>query len=359
MTQKKVALITILVLLIILIILSFIIKIPYTINSHGIVLPLKEWTLTKVSDGNLLYVKKNNLTNNISNYAIKEFQRGDAVEFNLVDGISDKDFVRKGDTIGYINSNELQRRLLDLKGQLEEQRYLLQVYKTGEKPEDVTLAKNKVVLAKQELETREKIFNRVLQLYKDTLIADKDYEEAYNAYKVKQYNYDIALAGLNAIITGAKREQIDYVKSQINTLEAHIEQLRKRIDAYTIVSPISGIVIRQKGNNGDNSLIFKVADISQMLVVLPVEFYEINYISFGQEVELSFNALRTKPVARIVSIDNTIQMLNRRQSVFVTAALENPPENILMNMMVESKIKCDLITPREYLKRTMQTIYEN
>ncbi len=359
MRPKKIVTAVLSTVLLLAIVLIFYIEVPYTIRSHGIVMPLEEWTLTKVGDGNLLSVHKNNLTNSINSFSINEFQRGDAAGFQIKKNINKHNFIRKGDTIGYVNSNELQRKLIALKGELNEQNYLLQVYATGQKPEEIKLARDKVALAKQELKTQQKIFDRIDMLHKDTLIAPKDYELALNALHVKQYNLDIARSHLQALTTGSKEEEISYIKSRINTLEAHIEQLQSRIDSYVIRSPISGQILRQKGGNSDDDHIIKIADMSQMLVVMPVNFYETQYIDYGQQVDLGFNALGSHLQGHIVSVDNTVQMLNRRQSIFITALIDNSTDKLLTNMMVESRIRCDKVSVKEYLKRAIQTIYEN
>ena len=51
-------------------------------------------------------------------YGVTEFQRGDVVQFLLNPKMSNQKYVLAGDTIGWIVSNEEQRNLIQLKGEL-------------------------------------------------------------------------------------------------------------------------------------------------------------------------------------------------------------------------------------------------
>lgn len=134
--------------------------ISFRTKTKMVIHPTEEWELCKTIDGNLISVHKNHRKNYVQNYAVTEFQRGDAVRFVLNPKIFDKEQLTIGDTIGYVYSNEEQRRLIQLLGQLGVLSAELEFHTTGQKPEDVLFAERKLILAQQELETQRKLMRR-------------------------------------------------------------------------------------------------------------------------------------------------------------------------------------------------------
>ena len=366
MSRKTITVISILSVLIIIIVFSFYIKIPYTISSKGLIYPVKEWTLSKTTNGNLLNVLKDNRTNTINHYSVTEFDRGDASEFILNKDIFKTNSVNKGDTVGYIISNDEQLKLLELEGKLVTEKDLYSVYSTGQKPEDIQHQKELLDLAFQEMLSQQKIFERINKLYKDSLISKNDYEVAFNDLNVKEHKYKIAQSSLSSAETGAKSEQLNLNKSLIQSLEYQIEQTKKKIKSNTILSPISGAIVKQKASNVDNKgnlvdidNIIKVVDTSSLLAVLPVEFYEINHLKNGGKVIFNFNLNTGTIEGNIIDIDNTIQMLSRREVIFVTVEITKKAEQAKINMIVDADIDCGIINMKEYLKRLFNAVTEN
>ncbi len=340
------------------------VALPYNIRTKGIIYPSKEWRIVKTDDGTLLNVLKNNLNNTISYYSVTEFQRGDIAEFVVNDAVYNKQKINEGDTIGYIKSNEEQRRFIELKGKLAVQNNLLQVYSTGEKPEKVRAAFENMKLAQQEYETQKKITERNEILYHDNYISDEEYELSLNQYKIRYHRLNVAKSEYEAITTGAKPEQLEYIRSNIRMLEEQILQLNERLKSHSLLSPFSGVIIkRHEGGNNDSreSAIIRLADVSQYIVIVPVELYQLQYVEPGQNVSLTTNRGRQTLNAEIIAIDNSVQMINFRQKVFVTAAIENNENihNVISNMIVEAEINCGMVPAREYINRLFRAVYQN
>jgi len=327
---------------------------------------MKEWTLSKTADGNLLNVLRDNRVNSISHYSVSEFVRGDASDFVLNKDVFSKTSIKKGDTVGFIISSDEQLKLLELEGQVAIEKNLYEVYSTGQKPEDIQHQKEVLDLANQEMQSQQKFFDRVNKLFNDSLISKNDYDIALNDLKIKEHKYKIAQSYLSSVETGAKTEQLNLNKSRIQALEFQIEQIKKKIKSNTIISPISGLIVNQKSSSVDNKgnlidmdNIIKVADTSCLLAVLPVEFYEIEHLKMGGEVNFIFNANSETFQGKIVNIDNTIQMLSRREVVFVTVELKENIKKVKINMIVEAEINCGVINAKEYLRRLFDAVAKN
>ncbi len=340
---------------------SFYIEVPYIINTKGIIYPQKEWKVRSSSDGIIKSELKDYSNNTISQYSVLEFQRGDFAEFRLNNDIFKKKKINKGDTIGIINSNEEIRRLVELKGDLESKEQLLNVYLAGAKAEELEVANKKLTLAQQEYSTQKIITDRNRTLHEKKYISDEVFELSLNQYKKKLHEYEIAKAEYKALASGAKPEQIAYLRSNISAIEAQISQLHERVKAFSVLAPFSGILLRQHNYNNEE-VILKIADVDNYIAVFPVELSLLQYIKIGQPVQLVSETKNKEYNASVISFDNRVQMINFRQNIFVTAKLEktdNQTNTLIPNMVVNANIDCGKITVFEYVKRFFRNTTQN
>ncbi|MBW6498892.1 MAG: HlyD family efflux transporter periplasmic adaptor subunit [Bacteroidales bacterium] len=335
------------------------IHLPYNIRSQGIIYPEREWVLAKAGDGLLTYTLHDHFNQSVSYHAITEFQRGDHGEFVINNRIFHSERVRKNDTIGYLRSNEEQRLMMQLQGQLDVNRRQLEVYAAGERPEDVAIAKERVTLAEKEYETQQKLMERADQLFSEGVISPQDHELAQNEYQIKRMSLQIARSEYQAVQAGAKPEQLELVRAEIRALESQIDQVNARLSAFTIRAPFNGTIMREGPEMTGSENILRIADDSAYIVVLPVEVYQLAFIQSGQKVILRPENRDAHALATIAAIGNTVQLINRRQHVFITAVLDERPLHLLPRMLIQAEIETGKITLREYAARLSRTIYAN
>lgn len=338
---------------------SVYVEIPYNISTRGIVMPAREWRLTRLPDGTLLNTEKNNLTNRITYYSVLEFQRGDNAEFVAKERVFSGATVNRGDTVGHVSSFEEERRLLELIIGLEEQKRLLSVYLSGEKEEEINAARERLVLAEKEYETQQKLVARMESLHRTGVIADEAWELALNDFQIKEQNLNIARSELEVVSTGAKPEEIEMIRTRINSFERQIEQAENRQEAFSILAPFTGTIIRQQGPEPEGESIIRVADMERMIVMLPVDLYQLTYINNGNRVNLRVDSRRTSYSAKVLDVDNAVQYIDQRQNVFITAIIEEMPGRFLPNMLVQAEIECGSIPLRDYVKRMFKVVFEN
>ena len=322
-------------------------------------MPVKEWKLDRLSDGTILNTKKNNLTNRISYYSVLEFQRGDHARFIINERILSGKTINEGDTIGHIRSYEEERRLLTLMSELEKQKRLLQISLSGEKQEELNAAREKLILTEREYETQKKLVARMEILHVTGVIADEEWELALNDFLVKEQNMIIARSTMEVVSTGAKPEEQELIRANINSCQKQIRQIENRIDAFNILAPFSGTIIRRQGNEPDNESIIRIADMNRMVVTLPVELYQLAYIENGNPVNLKIDSERRNYRAKVIDVDNTVQFMDQRQNIFITAIVEEEPERLLPNMLVQAEIVCGKVSVRDFLKRMFKEVFEN
>lgn len=335
------------------------IEIPYNISTRGVVMPVREWRLTRLADGSILNTEKNNLTNSIASYSVLEFQRGDHAEFMANEKVISGKTINKDDTVGYIRSYEEERRLLELTGALEEQKRLLRVSLTGEKEEEINAARQNLILAETEFETQKKLVARMESLHETGVIADEAWELALNDYLIKEQNMNIARSELEVVSTGAKPEEIDRIRAIIDSYQRQIEQIRRRIETFSITAPFAGTVIKQQGTEPQSESIIRVADLENLIVTLPVDLYQLTYIDTGNTVNLTFNSRGNSYRAKVTGVDNAVQYIDQKQNIFITAIIEDEPERFMPNMLVQAEIVSGSISAWDYIKRMFKVIFEN
>jgi hypothetical protein len=333
--------------------------INHNITSKGIIYPSQEWTLARNSDGNLMMSLKNNINNSISHYSVTEFQRGDLAEFFIKEQIFSREYINIGDTIGFILSNSEKRKLVEYYGELEVQKELLNFYSSGEKPQNVQAAYERKILAMQEYETQKRIMERNTLLHEKQYIADEEYELSFSQYQIKLQNYNIAKIEHEAVMTGSKPEQLNYVMARITAIEEQINHLENLLSSFTITSPIAGKLVRQQGNIADYDIIARVADTTKYMLITPLDLHHLEYLSNGNKIKISHPSLRRTVSTEINSFDNSIQTLNQRQKIFVNAILNSDLTHIYPNMQVDVKINCGPVTAREYIARYFIEVYNN
>jgi HlyD family secretion protein len=335
------------------------IEVPYFVHSRGIVMPISEWSLKKVGDGTLVSELKDNLANATTNFAVSEFQRGDLAEFNFNSQIFQGGTITKGDTIGLISSIEEEKKLIDLTAELEMQKSLLRVNLSGEKPENIRVATETMIKAEQEYETQKKLFHRNEILFSKEVIAEEVYDLSLNELKIKQQDFEIAKSTYEAMISGAKKEEIDYLQTTINSLVMQIKHTEKRLQSFHVLAPISGnIVDRRLAVNGYESIL-TIADNTKQIIVFPIEVYQLPLVKTGQTIQVRTSSYGTIVPGHIIGFDNVAQVVDQRQHVFVTALLDENNSGVLSGMMLELSISTGEVSLPEYIKRLLKIVYAN
>ncbi len=330
-------------LIVLLLVACLYIKVPYIIKSRALFMPASEFNLVRTADGNLISSFKDNVRGVVKSYGVTEFQRGDVVQFLLNPKISNQKYVNAGDTIGWIVSNEEQRNLIQLKGELNIMKAELEFFTTGQKPEDIQTAKEQWELAKEQLDIQKKLLKRSTTLFGDSVIPQQEYDIELNKLKVKEIEVGIAEARYLSITTGEKKEQGRLVSARISNLESQIKQVSERLAYFTFTTPMSGMILLQRENEiGEN--VIAIGDTSHWVGVIPVQLKEREFIKLSDTITYK------KLNGHIVGIDNSVRILDRKQAFYVTG-LWPFEENILPGTMAEVDINCPKVSIKDYFIR--------
>lgn len=337
------------VLIIVVLILPF--KLPYKITVPGKVFPTKEWLVVKGTDGRLMTSLINHKAGVLENYAVRLFERGDAVQFSFNPNIVAGSSISTNDTIGIIYSNESQKKLINLKADLGSQKARLDVSLTDEKEAVVSAAKQGVEYAERQFIEQQKIYNRQKGLYNKNLISIEEFDLSKGALDLFRINIEIARERYNSVTTGAKQEEIDLINTKIEGLQLEIGVLEQRFSDYVIQSPIDGIVNRVFSS--DTLMI--VSDTTEFIVLMPIEWSYREYVKKDQTVEFDLQD-RSISVGKIVSLGKSARLIDQNIVSFVFAAYSGENVNFMPGLLIECSIICDELTPRQHIFRFMESL---
>ncbi len=360
--KKIFGIITVAIIILTFVLVSSVLEVSYQVRGRGVVMPVEEWGLYRGSGGSLLHIHENHLNGMVSEYGVSELQRGDVARYVFDEALLKKGDILRGDTLARLYTSDIHLKVIELQGELSYQRSLLSAYLAGEKPEDVLVAENQIELARQELEHQKLLTNRVVLLFEEGVVSRQEYELSLNDVKVKEHTLEIAQSVFNALISGRKPEDLHVIRSTIVSLETQINQLEKHMNAFHLVSPVSGKVIRERNPLLQNTdqVIVRVADFSSFVVLLPVDYSEMAFIQEGQKVRIQSLSEGVEIAGQLAVIDKTIRMISNRPKVFLTVWASDDEELVFSrNMLVDVQVECGTISIREYLNRLTRVVYHN
>ncbi len=323
------------------------VEMTFHMDLQGRILPEREWMVTRDPGGQLTAILYDHLNGVTDSYSASQFDREDAVRFSLWPGVRGARSLAQGDTIGMAVSNQVDQQLAVLRGELTTERATLDLYLSGEKASVVDEARQRIRYAEEQVAGQRKVVSRLRTLTERNAASEADLEIEESRLALYEANIDIAKAALNTVTTGARPEEIQLVRARIASLESQIEALGRRVRDFTLVTPISGIVIP----TGSMDTLLVVADTSGLVVMIPVEIAERQYILPDQSLYVKTTGGASFH-GRILRVEHLARRINGRQVVVATGILDSGVRGpFIPGMRVTVRIQGDPVTPRERLRR--------
>lgn len=323
------------------------IDLPYSVKATGKILPRKNWILTRTQDGCIMSTLFDNSLGSTTNYAVTDVERGDYVSLELLPTITLGASIAAGETIGFIYSNELERQLAQLKGELAAEMASLTINRTGEKEPLIKEAQLRIDHAKSQAEQQRKEVDRLQALASMKMIPGADLENAEIMLRRYEIEVEIAEAELHNVRTGAKPQQVDWVYSRISALKKEIEILKKRLDVSKLISPITGHV----SHFFSGETLVEISSTTNYVVLLLVKWKDRQLISPKQRIKLSLEGSRNSPIGRIEHVGQNVNIVGGKQFIQVTAIVEEEDKNLVPGLIARCSIECDPVRPWEFLRR--------
>jgi HlyD family secretion protein len=257
--------------------------------------------------------------------------------------------------------------------------------------DQIQTARNNLIIAEDKLSKAQDAYNKVSDRGPDDALRAQLYNNLISARAARdtaQYNLnyllgtanpdDIAQADAQIVVAEAQLEDAqrewDRLKNgpdpaDISAAQARIAAIQATLDMQTIHAPFSGTITEVDIKPGDQAspglVAFRLDDLTHLLVDVQISEVDINRISPGQTVAMSFDAIADKgykgqvsqvaPVGTLVqgavNFDVTIELTDANQAVLpaMTAAV-----NIVVNQLQDT-----LLVPNRAvrLRNNLRVVY--
>jgi HlyD family secretion protein len=200
--------------------------------------------------------------------------------------------------------------------------------------------------------TRQDLKDKLDQAQSDYNAAVKRLDYEY-AVEVAQANLDKARKDYDKYSSGPSADDIAAAKARIAASEATLSQA-------WIEAPFQGTLTQVNPRPGDqvapNSAAFRLDDLTKLLVDLSVSEIDINQISAGQPVTLTFDAIRNKEYHGKVTDVDSVGTLNQGVVDFqVTVELTDADQEVKPGMtaavnVVVNQLKDVLLVPNRAVR---------
>lgn len=334
-----------------LLILGFV-KISFSIKVPGQVLPVKEWLLTRSADGNFVQTLINHHFDIIEEYRVMQIERGDFIQFQLNQQVYQEGVINQGDTVGFFSSNELQRELARLRGELAVERSSLAYFVSGEKPSVIDEAKQQLEYARKNVEEQEKIYKRQKDLFQKGLISEQEFELTQSTLELYNIEMGRVRAQLAIVSSGAKESQIEFSQNRVQALQDEISTLNDRLNHFTIKAPISGKLVHSNAND----TIMVVLDTTSYVIRMAIKLQDLPDITTGSKVKIHLLGSSLDIIAVLNSLDNTVHIINGRQVVYGVAFIDSQKTSINPGNFTECTIVGNRVSILNYLIKKLSTI---
>lgn len=329
--------------------LSLPIPLPHSVSATGIVFPSARWALTKGTDGQLVGNSFNYATGLSEGYTVTQFARGEAVRISLHPSVAASGRVAVGDTVVSVRSTEAEERLAELRGELSVAQAALASGSTGEKEPVVEAMEHQLERAMASAAQQHRELDRVSRLFETKLVPQQEFEEAQSAADLADAEVGIARSQLEVARSGAKPEEIELLRSNIESLVRQIDVVKTRLASLTVTSPLDGIVSR--GLSPDTLLV--VSDVRSLVLFIPVSWSDYGYASKARRVAVRVRESAQEMTAELVSFQPEVRLLEGKPAVVATAVLSEAPEGLMPGMVTRCVIQCEPMTIFQRLKRLM------
>lgn len=166
--------------------------------------------------------------------------------------------------------------------------------------------------------------------------AQADYDTAIRRLEY-EYSLEVAQSNLNQALSDYEKWKNGPDPDEVAALEARIAAAEATLALASIEAPIDGVITLVDTQPGDQVTVgspaFRVDDLSRLLVDLTISEVDINQIQPGQQVILSFDAVRGKEYHGVVTSVDQVGTLNQGAVEFaVEVELEDADQDVRPGM---------------------------
>ncbi len=208
--------------------------------------------------------------------------------------------VLKGDTLVYINSPELDAKLVQASSAEDAASAQNQKAIKGARAEQIAGAFEMWQKAEVGVKLAEKTYNRVQNMYNDGVVPAQKRDEAEANLQAAKATSKAAKSQYDMAVNGAEKEDKMAANALVNRAKGAVSEVESYLSETTLVSPIDGEVSdvfpKQGELVGSGAPIMNIVDLNDIWVVFNIREDQLPKVKMGTEMEASVPALGNKLV---------------------------------------------------------------
>lgn len=145
--------------------------------------------------------------------------------------------VKKGDTLAMMNIPEVDAKMMQAEGAITAAKGQLDMAHNGATVEQISQIDGQLNSAKAQLEFAQESFNRLQNMYKDSLVSQQQFDEVRMKLNMAKAQVKGLTAKRNEITKGVRSEQVDQAKGQLDRALGAKEEVLSAANAQYLIAP--------------------------------------------------------------------------------------------------------------------------
>lgn len=261
--------------------------------------------------------------------------------------------VTKGDTVLIIDPINYKLKLDEALSSLQSTEAQYSLLKSGARKEDIAQSESALQQTEINLQQAEKDKERYEKLYESKSITKKQFEDAVNRYEITLSQYNSAKDNLKKVKNLARPEELSQAEANVNRVKASIELLKKNYNDCFVTAPSNGFIVKKFVEEGEYagmlSSLFKLADLTNVELVIYVSETELGKVKLEQEAEVTVDTYQGKTFkGKVIYISPEAEFTpkniqtkeERTKLVFaIKISISNPDMELKPGMPADAMIK--------------------
>lgn len=220
---------------------------------------------------------------------------------------------------------------------------------------DVTISQTSAMLSQTivKLNNARSSFERVSSLYSKGSVSKQEMDNARASMDVADADYENAKA--NKLQERIKDEEIKMASARVEQMESNLQLARVQLNRTFITAPYSGVITDRFVEEGEllsiGKTVCEIADDSEMEVEAAVDEVDAGKIHIGQEVRLSFDAVKDKifkgRIKEISPLVTTTEEQNR--TVDIKVRINTGENRVKVGMSTDVEVIIDIVKGALYI----------
>lgn len=200
------------------------------------------------------------------------------------------DLVTLGDPVAFLDTRNLKAQQRELLAERKQVNALLKELQAGSRSETIAAAQSTVNSFKSQIKLAQSKSQRRQELYASGAISREQLDEAITEVNTLQARINEAQSKLDELLTGTRPEKIEAQQAILEQLDAKLASLELELEKSTLKAPFTGRIANRLVDEGTvvsaGQTIFSLVEASALEVQIGIPMNTASQISLGSTQEL-------------------------------------------------------------------------